>query len=69
MQKFIEYEYDNGKFVKIPRQDIERLMKLPNIKTEDDACWIWCESDAFSISEKLFKPKNDSALVAPDSVI
>lgn len=52
MQKFIEYEYDNGKFVKIPRQDIERLMKLPNIKTEDDACWVWCEDNGKIVNEE-----------------
>lgn len=52
MAKYINYELDNGKFVKIPQEEIERIMKLPNVKTEDDACWIWCEDNGKIINEE-----------------
>ena len=40
-----EYELDEKTIVKIPREEIERYMKLDGVKTEDDACWIWCEDN------------------------
>lgn len=52
MAKFIEYEYDEGKVAKIPLEEIERLMKLPSVKTQDDACWIWCEDNGKIINEE-----------------
>lgn len=52
MARYIDYEYDDGKFVKIPYEEIERLMKLPSIKTEDDACWVWCEDNGKIINEE-----------------
>lgn len=52
MAKYIEYEYDDGKFAKIPLDEIERLMKLPNIKTQDDACWVWCEDNGKVVNEE-----------------
>ena len=27
-------------------------MKLPNIKTQDDACWVWCEDNGKIINEE-----------------
>jgi len=42
--KYIEYELDD-RVVKIPREEIERYMKIDGVKTEDDACWIWCEDN------------------------
>ena len=50
--KYIEYELNDNEFVKIPREDVERLMKLPDIKTEDDACWVWCEDKGLIINEE-----------------
>ena len=52
MANYVNYELDNGKFVKIPKEEIERIMKLPNVKTEDDACWIWCEDNGKIINEE-----------------
>ena len=42
--KFIEYELEENQIIKIPREEIERIMKGLGI-TEDDACWIWCEDN------------------------
>ena len=52
MAQYINYEYDDGKFVKIPKAEIERYMKLPSIKTEDDACWVWCEDNGKVFNEE-----------------
>lgn len=52
MAQYIKYEYDDGKFVNIPKEEIARLMKLPNVKTEDDACWIWCEDNGKVLNEE-----------------
>ena len=52
MAQYIEYEYDNGKFARIPLDEIERIMRLPNVKTQDDACWIWCEDNGKVINEE-----------------
>ena len=27
------------------REEIERYMSIDGVKTEDDACWIWCEDN------------------------
>jgi len=50
--KYIEYELDENTIVKIPREEIERYMKLDSIKTEDDACWIWCEDNGKIVNEE-----------------
>lgn len=50
--QYINYEFDDGKFVKVPRDEVERIMKLPSCKTEDDACWIWCEDNGKVINEE-----------------
>lgn len=50
--KYINYELDDGKFIRIPRDEVERIMKLPDCKTEDDACWIWCEDNGKVINEE-----------------
>lgn len=42
--RYIEYELNEGQFVRIPREEIERTMRGLNC-TEDDACWIWCEDN------------------------
>lgn len=50
--KYIEYELDEGVIVKIPREEVERLMKLDGVKTEEDACWIWCEDNGKIVNEE-----------------
>jgi len=45
MAKYIEYEIDENKKVKIPQEELDRLMKIPEVKTIDDACWVWCEDN------------------------
>ena len=52
--KYIEYELDENQIVKIPREEIERYMKLDGVKTEDDACWIWCEDNG-----KIINPEQE----------
>ena len=52
MATYINYELNDGEFVKIPKEEIDRIMKLPDIKTEDDACWIWCEDNGKVINEE-----------------
>ena len=49
--KYIEYELDEKQIVKIPREEIERMVKGLGI-TEDDACWIWCEDNGKIINEE-----------------
>ena len=49
--KYIEYELDENQFVKIPKEEIERLMKGLGC-SEDDACWIWCEDNGKIINEE-----------------
>ena len=48
----MEYELNDNEIVKIPQADIDRLMKLPDIKTIDDACWVWCEDNGKIINEE-----------------
>lgn len=50
--KYIEYELDEGVTVKIPREEVERLMKLDGVKTIEDACWIWCEDNGKVLNEE-----------------
>jgi molecular chaperone GrpE (heat shock protein) len=45
MAKYVQYELNENEIVKIPQEEIDRLMKLPDIKTVDDACWVWCEDN------------------------
>ena len=65
--KYIEYELDENQIVKIPREEIERYMKLDGVKTEDDACWIWCEDNGKIINEeqeKLDKKAKENRITA-----
>ena len=49
--KYINYELDENQFVKIPKDEIDRIMK--GLKcSEDDACWIWCEDNGKIINEE-----------------
>ena len=52
MAKYVEYELNENEIIKIPQEDIDRLMKLPDIKTIDDACWVWCEDNGKVINEE-----------------
>lgn len=65
--KYIEYELDENTVVKIPREEIERYMKLDGVKTEDDACWIWCEDNGKIVNEEqeeLTKKAKDNRITA-----
>ena len=42
--KYIKYELDENQFVKIPQDEIDRIVKGLGV-SEDDACWIWCEDN------------------------
>jgi len=52
MAKYVNYELNDGEFIKIPQEDIDRIMKLPDIKTVDDACWVWCEDNGKVVNEE-----------------
>ena len=52
MTKYVEYELEENQIIKIPQEEIDRLMKLPDVKTIDDACWIWCEDNGKVINEE-----------------
>ena len=52
MAKYIDYELEENQIIKIPQEDIDRLMKLPDIKTVEDACWVWCEDNGKIINEE-----------------
>jgi hypothetical protein len=52
MAQYITYELDSGKKVRIPKEEIERNMKLPNVKTEEDAIWIWLEDEGIIDNEE-----------------
>lgn len=50
--KYYNYELDENVVVKIPMDELERLMKLDGIKTIEDACWIWCEDNGKVLNEE-----------------
>jgi len=50
--KYYNYELDEGVIVKIPMDELERLMKLDGIKTIEDACWVWCEDNGKIVNEE-----------------
>ena len=65
--KYYNYELDEGVIVKIPMDELERLMKLDGIKTIEDACWIWCEDNGKIINEEqeeLDKKAKDNRITA-----
>ena len=49
--KCIKYELDENQFVKIPQDEIDRIVKGLGV-SEDDACWIWCEDNGKIINEE-----------------
>ena len=67
MTKYVEYELDENQIVKIPQEDIDRIIKLPDVKTVDDACWIWCEDNGKIVNEEieeLTKKAKDNRITA-----
>ena len=65
--KYYNYELDENQIVKIPMDELERLMKLDGIKTIDDACWIWCEDNGKIVNEEqeeLDKRAKESRITA-----
>lgn len=64
--KYIEYELDENQFVKIPKEEVERLIKGLGC-SEDDACWIWCEDNGKIDNEEqneLDKKAKESRITA-----
>ena len=64
--KYINYELDENQFVKIPQDEIDRIMKGLGC-SEDDACWIWCEDNGKIVNEKqeeLDKKAKESRITA-----
>ena len=49
--KYYNYELDENQFVKIPQDEIDRIVKGLGV-SEDDACWIWCEDNGKIINEE-----------------
>lgn len=49
--KYIEYELDENQIIKVPRDEVERIMSGLGV-TEDDACWIWCEDNGKVLNEE-----------------
>jgi molecular chaperone GrpE (heat shock protein) len=52
MAKYVNYELNENEIVKIPQEEIDKLMKLDGVKSVDDACWIWCEDNGKIINEE-----------------
>lgn len=64
--KYINYELDENQFVKIPQDEIDRIVKGLGV-SEDDACWIWCEDNGKIINEEqeeLDKRAKESRITA-----
>ena len=64
--KYIEYELDENQFVKIPQDEIDRIVKGLGV-SEDDACWIWCEDNGKIDNEEqneLDKKAKESRITA-----
>ena len=66
MATYINYELDENQFVKIPKDEIERIKKGLGV-SEDDACWIWCEDNGKIVNdeqEELDKKAKESRITA-----
>jgi hypothetical protein len=64
--KYINYEIDENQFVKIPQDEIDRIVKGLGV-SEDDACWIWCEDNGKIDNEEqneLDKKAKESRITA-----
>ena len=66
MATYINYELDENQFVKIPQDEIDRIVKGLGV-SEDDACWIWCEDNGKIDNEEqneLDKKAKESRITA-----
>ena len=64
--KYINYELDENVIVKIPQDEIDRIVKGLGV-SEDDACWIWCEDNGKIDNEEqneLDKKAKESRITA-----
>ena len=64
--KYIDYELEENQIVKVPRDEVDRIMKGLGV-TEDDACWIWCEDNGKIDNEEqneLDKKAKESRITA-----
>ena len=64
--KYIDYELEENQIIKVPREEVERIMKGLGV-TEDDACWIWCEDNGKVLNEEqeeLDKKAKDNRITA-----
>ena len=64
--KYIDYELEENQIVKVPREEVERIMNGLGV-TEDDACWIWCEDNGKVLNEEqeeLDKKAKDNRITA-----
>lgn len=46
MKEYIVYEFD-GKKIRIPKDEIQQNLKIPQVKDEDDAIWVWLEDNGY----------------------
>ena len=51
MSTYINYDFD-GKKIRIPKEEIEHNMKIPMVKTEEDAIWVWLEDNGYVDNEE-----------------
>ena len=64
--KYINYELNDNEFIKIPQDEIDRIVKGLGV-SEDDACWIWCEDNGKIDNEEqnaLDKKAKESRITA-----
>lgn len=46
MKEYIVYEFE-GKKIRIPKDEIQQNLKIPQVKDEDDAIWVWLEDNGY----------------------
>lgn len=66
MPMFYDYELDNGKNIRIPKNTIENLMKTLDL-TEEDAIQVYLEDEGYEINEEqeaLTKKAKDNKITA-----
>lgn len=64
--KYIDYELDENQIVKVPKDEVDRIVKGLGV-SEDDACWIWCEDNGKVLNEEqenLDKKAKDNRITA-----
>lgn len=66
MGGYINYDLD-GRNIRVPKEEIEHNMKLPCVKTEEDAIWIYLEDNGYIDNpeqEELDKKAKDNRITA-----